>query len=163
MGSFSHLGDSGLSVTVVAIASHCLYLLLRDLLWSQTSFISQWPQGNSITNNCWKVCPMISIKWNLCYCLPRFLFGLFSAFLPVWFIPCFSSQLLLSRMVHLIFFISFPGILHYFSLLCLSSCMPTQFLCSSFIFTCVFWPFLSPLAFPSLCHCFFPFLGEEGM
>lgn len=40
MESFSHSGGLGLAVTFVAISPHCLYLLLRDLIWNQTSSIS---------------------------------------------------------------------------------------------------------------------------
>lgn len=158
MGSFSHSGVSGWAVTGLAIAPHCLYLLLRDLLRRQTSSISQWPQGNSVTSNCWKVCPMNSIKCSLCYCLHVSSLVFFSAILPVWFIPCFSFQLLFGGRVNLIFpWFSLHFTLFFFlCYLSFHACL-FDFCDHSFIFTCVFWAFLSPLPFPSLSHNFFLF------
>lgn len=119
MGSLSHSGGSALVLTVVAITPHAFYLLLRDLFCSQTSSISQWPQGNNIRSNCCKVYPMNSIKCSSWYCLPHFLFGLFSAILPIWFIPCFSFQLVFGRRVNLVFSLFSSHLfffLYYFSL-----------------------------------------------
>lgn len=67
MGSLSHSGGSALVLAVVAITPHAFYLLLRDLFCSQTSSISQWPQGNNIRSNCCKVYPMNSIKCSSWY------------------------------------------------------------------------------------------------
>lgn len=63
-------------------------------IWSETRHHPyRWPQGNSITNNCWKACPVNSAKGSLCYCPPCFPFGLFPAILPTWLshIGLFSS------------------------------------------------------------------------
>lgn len=153
MGSLSHLGGSALVLTVVAITPHAFYLLLRDLFCSQTSSISQWPQGNNIRSNCCKVYPMNSIKCSSWYCLPRFLFGLFSAILPIWFIPCFSFQLLFGRRVNLVFSLFSSHLfffLYYFSL--------STYLISTFTVSpshVSFELFSCALPFPSLSDNFF--------
>lgn len=90
--SFSHPGDSGLAVTLwlfLLIAFACI--CCREI-WSETRHHPyQWSQDNCIANNCWKACPLNSVKWSLCYYPPCFLFVLFPAILPIWFIPCCSG------------------------------------------------------------------------
>lgn len=83
-------GDSGLAVTLcpfLRIACICYWEV-----WSETRHHPyQWLQGNCITNNYWKACPMNSVKWSLCYCPPCFLFGLFPAILPISHVALVSS------------------------------------------------------------------------
>lgn len=104
---------------------------------------------------------MNSIKCSLCYCLPCFLFGLFSAILPIWFIPCFSFQLLFGGRVNLIFsWFSLHFTLFFFlCYLSLHACL-FDFCDHSFIFTCVFWAFFClHCLFPPYLIIFFSFFG----
>lgn len=108
---------------------------------------------------------MTGIKCSLCYCLPRFLFGLFSAVLPIWFIPWFYFQLLFGRRVNLYFaWFSFHFTLSFFLCYLSLNADLLDFYVHSFIFTSVFWAVLSPLPFPSLSHNFFLlFFGLGGV